>query len=126
MEKVATAAARIQEAMADADKKAADIVEATGIPKSTMSRYLSGAYEPKSKAAYKIAQYLGVAEMWLLGYDVPRERTAVQKKNDAIVDVVTKLRSDPDFFEVVNSLAELSPAEYASIKQIISSLRRKQ
>lgn len=125
MEKVATASARIKEAMADADKKAADIVEATGIPKSTMSRYISGAYEPKSEAAYKIAQYLGVAEMWLLGYDVPRERTDVQKKNDAIVDVVTKLRSDPDFFEVVTALAELSPTEYASIKQIISALGRK-
>lgn len=125
MEKVATASARIKEAMEDAGKKAADIVEATGIPKSTMSRYLSGAYEPKSEATYKIAQCLGVAEMWLLGYDVPRERTDVQKKNDAIVDVVTKLRSDPEFFEVVTALAELSPAEYASIKQIISALGRK-
>ena len=125
MEKITTASARMKEAMTDAGKKAADIVEATGIPKSTMSRYLSGAYEPKSEATYKIAQYLGVAEMWLLGYDVPRERTAVQKKNDAIVDVVTKLRSDPDFFEVVTALAELPPTEYVSVKQIISALGRK-
>lgn len=125
MEKITTASARMKEAMTDAGKKAADIVEATGIPKSTMSRYLSGAYEPKSEATYKIAQYLGVAEMWLLGYDVPRERTAVQKKNDAIVDVVTKLRSDPEFFEVVTALAELPPTEYVSVKQIISALGRK-
>jgi hypothetical protein len=41
------------------------------------------------------------------------------------VDVVSKLRKDPEFFSVVADLAELAPEEYASVKAIISALRNK-
>jgi hypothetical protein len=68
---------------------------------------------------------LGVSEAWLLGYNVPKVRTEEQKKNDTLVDVVSKLRKDPEFFSVVADLAELSADEYASVKAIISALRNK-
>ena len=73
-----------------------------------------------------MAAVLGVSEMWLWGYDVPRVRSSAQKKNDVLVDVIKQLRIDPDFFEVVSQLAELPPEEYGSIKLLISSLRKKQ
>ena len=57
---------------------------------------------------------------------MPRSRTPEQKKNDALVDVITQLRKDPEFFDVVSQLADLPPDEYGSIKLLISSLRKKQ
>jgi transcriptional regulator with XRE-family HTH domain len=111
--------------MLDAGKKQADLVRETGIDKGAISSYLSGKYEPKKKAVAALARALNVTEMWLWGYDVPKVRTPEQKKNDTLVDVVSKLRSDPDFFEVVAQLAELPAGEYASIKSIISALRKK-
>ena len=116
---------RLREAMLEAGKKQADLARETGIDKGALSSYLSGKYEPKQKAVAALARALNVTEMWLWGYDVPKIRTAEQKKNDTLVDVVSKLRNDPDFFDVVAQLAELTAGEYTSIKAIIAALRSK-
>ena len=121
-ERAATFAERLNTALLLRGKKQVDLVQATGVNKSTISRYLRGEREPKQIALYKIAVFLEVSEAWLLGYDVPMEKTAEQKKNDDLVQVIAKLRSDPDFFEVVSILAGLPPAEYASIKLLLSRL----
>lgn len=122
MERVAATPERLKEAMRDAGKKQIDLARETGLSHSTISRYLSGAVEPRQDATHKLATALGVAELWLWGYDVPKARTAEQKKNDDLVQVIAKLRKDPDFFEVVSMLASLAPAEYASIKQLLAAL----
>lgn len=125
MERVATTPERLQEAMAAAGKKQIDLAHETGLSHSTISRYISGAVEPRQAAIIKLAKALDVSEWWLYGYKVPMARTPMQKKNDAMVGVVSKMRSDPDFFEVVTQLAELPAGEYASLKLLISSLRNK-
>ena len=125
MERVTTTPKRLQEAMTAAGKKQIELAHETGLSHSTISRYLSGTVEPRQAAVIKLAKALDVSEWWLYGYDVPMTRTPEAKKNDALVDVVKKLRSDPDFFEVVTQLAELPAGEYDSIKLLISSLRNK-
>ena len=122
MERVATTAERLAEAMKEAGKKQIDLARETGLSHSTVSRYLSGAVEPRQEATHKLAILLNVSELWLWGYDVPKSRTAEQKKNDDLVQVIAKLRKDPDFFEVVSMMASLKPEVYASIKQILSAL----
>ena len=57
--------------------KQADLVNMTGIGKSSISTYLSGDYEPKQKNLYRLAKALDVNESWLMGYDVPMERRPV-------------------------------------------------
>lgn len=116
---------RLREALNDRGMKPIELAEQTDIPKSMVSYYLSGKSVPKADRIYKMAHALGVNESWLLGYDVPKIRTAEQKKNDTLVDVVSKLRMDPEFFSVVADLADLPAEEYASIKAIISALRNK-
>lgn len=116
---------RLAEALASAGMRPIELAEATGIPKSMISYYLNGKTKPKADRIYKICQALNVNEAWMLGYDVPKMRTSEQKKNDDLVQVIAKLRKDPDFFEVVSMLAALQPAEYASIKQLLSALGSK-
>lgn len=116
---------RLKEAMDIRRMRAADLVEASGVPKSAISFYLAGKSKPKADRLYTLSQVLDVSEAWLLGYDVPMARTAEQKKNDQLVGLIAKLRKDPDFFEVVSIFAELGPAEYASIKQLVMSLGKK-
>lgn len=116
---------RLREALADRGMKPIELAERTDVPKSMISYYLSGKSVPKADRVYKMAQALGVNEAWLLGYDVPKVRTPEQKKNDTLVDVVSKLRSDPDFFDLCTQLSELPAEEYASIKTLISALRKK-
>ena len=125
MDRIASTSDRLDEAMKEAGKKQIDLSRETGLSHSTISRYLSGAVEPRQDATHKLAVALNVSELWLWGYDVPKSRTAEQKKNDDLVQVIAKLRKDPDFFEVVSMLASLAPAEYASIKHILSALGNK-
>ena len=116
---------RLRTALLEVNMKPIELSERTGIPKSMISYYLNGKTKPKADRIYIICKELGVSEAWLLGYDVPKNRTAEQKKNDDLVQVIAKLRKDPEFFEVVSKLASLPAAEYASIKQLLSALGNK-
>lgn len=116
---------RLKEAMLDKDMKPIELSNLTGIPKSMVSYYLAGRSIPKADRVYEIAKVLGVSEAWLMGYDVPRDKTPEQKKNDDLVKVIAQLRKDSDFFEVVSLLAELSPEQYASVKTILAGLAQK-
>lgn len=118
---VATIPQRLREALDSAGKKQADLVRETGLDRGSISSYLSGKYEPKQKAIYKMAQALDVSEAWLLGYDVPKARTPDQKKNDQLAKLVVKLRSDVDFFNTVSALAELSEKQYRGVQQLIAA-----
>lgn len=124
-ERVATTPERLQEVMTQTGKKQIDLSKETGLSHSTISRYLSGQVEPRQEAMHKLAAALGVSEFYLWGYDVPKTRTPEQKKNDVMVDVVKQLRKDPEFFDLVSTLAELPADQYASIKQLVLALRNK-
>lgn len=69
-----TIANRLKQALEMRNMKQADLVNMTGIGKSSISTYLSGDYEPKQKNLYRLAKALDVNEAWLMGYDVPMER----------------------------------------------------
>lgn len=69
-----TIADRLKIAMNQRDIKQADLVRITGIGKSSISTYLTGAYEPKQKNIYKLAKALNVNEAWLMGNDVPMNK----------------------------------------------------
>ena len=123
--KIATTAERLREALDNAKMKAADLSRMTEISKGSIHHYLAGTYEPKSSAINKMAVALNVAESWLWGYDVPKERTDMQKKNDQLVKLVTRMRKDERFAEAVKMLDELDADKYENVLQILSAFTQK-
>lgn len=117
----ATIAERLREALNAARMKQADLVRETGLDRGSVSSYLSGKYEPKQKAIYKMAQALDVSESWLLGYDVPMARTPESKKNDQLAKLIVKMRTDNDFYNTVVALASLNEKQYRGIKELIAA-----
>ena len=79
-----TCAARITKALQIRDMKQSELCERTGIPKSAISQYCSGAFKPKQQRLFLIAQALDVDEAWLMGLDVPMERNATQTPTNII------------------------------------------
>ena len=73
-DRVATCAQRIKRALNIKGMKQSDLCRLTKIPKSALSQYISGAFEPKQDRIYLMAQVLNVSEAWLMGLDVPMER----------------------------------------------------
>lgn len=116
---------RLSEALTRKGWKAVDLVEKTGIPKGAISYYLAGKSKPKTDRLYVIAHALDVSEAWLLGYDVPMARTDDQKKNDQLVKLVARLRSDEDFYNNVITLAGLDESQYKGVAQLLAALGQK-
>ena len=71
IEKCAT---RIAKALSIRGMRQYELCAKTKIPKSAMSQYVSGAFEPKQDRVFLIAQALDVDPVWLMGYDVPMEK----------------------------------------------------
>lgn len=65
---------RISKALSIRGMKQSELCEKTGIPKSAISQYISGSFEPKQDRLFLIAQALDVDPVWLMGFDVPMEK----------------------------------------------------
>ena len=59
---------RFAEAMKMKNIRQTQVSTDTVIPKSTLSRYLKGSYEPKTERVYQLSEYFGVTPEWLMGY----------------------------------------------------------
>ena len=73
---------RLAKALAIRGMKQFELCEKTKIPKSAISQYLSGLFEPKQDRLYIIAQALNVDPVWLMGFDVPMEKTKENSHNE--------------------------------------------
>lgn len=134
--RVATTAERLKERMDELNLKQVDLVRATGIDKGSISYYLSGRYEPKDKAVYKLARALDVNEMWLWGYDVQKERTArnadekitipdsLMDKTRFAADIVIRLGNDDLFCASVSLLYMLDEKDLSNVTEILRSLAK--
>ena len=69
---------RLKKAMNIRRIKQVELVEKTGISKSAISQYLSGAFVPKQKNTYKLADALNVDPAWLMGKDVDMEKKEIR------------------------------------------------
>ncbi len=114
---------RLQIALDNAGKKPVDLSKALKIPKSAISQYLSGRSKSMpSERLYIIAEYLDVSEAWLMGFDVPMERTrTMQKKADTITDVVLRMKTDSEFLSLVETLNTLDAEKIRGVKQMLSA-----
>lgn len=93
-QKNASCAERIQEALKARGMKAAELCKIANIPQSSLSLYLSGAYEPKQDRVYAMASALNVDVSWLLGYDVPMSYQEEKMLVDLFRQLPTELQNN--------------------------------
>jgi transcriptional regulator with XRE-family HTH domain len=80
-------AMRIKIALSIRNMTQSELCQKTKIPKSALSEYLKGLYEPKQDRLLILSEALNVDPVWLMGFDVPMEQE--QKKfspNDEITE----------------------------------------
>ena len=105
----------------------ADLCQRTGIPKSSMSMYLSGERSPRQNRLSQIAENLNISEAWLMGYDVPMEIT------DSLDDKSLSVKDKRDILDILSSTkAELlsqeglmfdgDPASPEAIESILNAM----
>ena len=84
-ERVESCGKRIAEALRIKGMKQYELCKLAKVPKSSLSLYLSGAYEPKQDRVYDMAKALNVNEAWLMGYDVSMERAKNNSPSEPIL-----------------------------------------
>lgn len=113
---------RLYEAMTAKGKKAVDLTRDLHIPKSAVSQYLSGkSQKMDSERLYAIAMYLDVSEPWLLGYDVPMERTPPEELGSLAADVIL----NPELLRLVQLYTELEEADKGMVLMLVENLHQK-
>ena len=72
---------------------------------------------PQTKIA-AIATALRTTPSYIMGWE------EMQKNNDIITDVVVKMRTDSDFFSIVECLMSLDAESLSIVKQMASALQK--
>jgi transcriptional regulator with XRE-family HTH domain len=83
-----------------------EVSKKVNVSEATISRWESGdiANMKRDKIAL-LAKALQVTPAYIMGW----EEEASQKKNDAITDIILKMRRDENLLEAIRELCELSP-----------------
>ena len=81
---------------------------------STLARIEAGKVDISQTRAAQFAEVLGVSIYWLM--DLEEE---MYKKNDAITDIVLRLRKDDDFLKLIESLNKLDNDQLSSVVQLL-------
>lgn len=76
MDKLVPFSVRLKQLLDIRGITASELSRKTGVSKSSISRYLSGAWKAKQDAIYLIAKATDCSEAWLMGVDVPMDRTS--------------------------------------------------
>lgn len=80
MKLVATFRERFNETIKERNLTARDVAYKTNITEATISRYLSGKMEPKIHYLHLIANALNVSPIWLMGYDIEKDKQSKLKE----------------------------------------------
>lgn len=118
-----TTADRLKQLMAARDLKQSDIIRAVEpyskkygvkLGKSILSQYVSGRAEPGQEKLTLLGLALNVSEAWLMGYDVPMERSVTPTANSSDGRMA-------EYIELFNMLSEEQQAFIlASIKGLLA------
>lgn len=87
-----------------------DLAQRLGKDRSTVYRYEKGDIENLPLDILEpIAEALKTTPQYLMGWE------EVQKNNDTLADIVVKLRTDSEFFSIVEAIYKLDPEKRASL-----------
>lgn len=106
---------RIKERRKELGLSAEDLAKRLGKSRATMFRYENGEIENMPLDILKpLAEALQTTPEYLMGWE------QVQGTNRAIVQIISRLRKDEEFFKAVKTLDGLEPGKFAIVQQMLS------
>lgn len=100
--------------MSGKDRK--EIARALGLPYSTLTEWVNANKYPRIDNIEKMAAYFGVSKS-----DLIEDFEQKQKDNDAMADIIVKIRTNKDLLEVVNKVVSLDNAQINSLKNLLDT-----
>lgn len=117
---------RLKKALATRNMRQSDLCEKTSIPKSAISHYLSGSFVPKQDRAFIIAQALDVNPAWLMGYDVPMEKTEEQPETKKAPSEPQLTGVDKELWEMLKRIPEDQKKRFLQLGRVFEDTLNKE
>ena len=99
------------------------ICDALGFKYTTFMDWIKGVTYPRIGKVEAMANYFGVLKSDLIE-EKTEEHRKMQKNNDIITDAVVKMRTDNEFFSLVECLLSLDAEKQSAIKQMVLALQK--
>ena len=116
-------AKNLQRQMDINQKTRKDVCDALGFSYYTFSDWVNGKKYPRMDKVEMLANYFGILKSDLIE-EKTEEHRQMQKNNDIITDVVVKMRTDENFFSLMECLLSLDAEKQSAIKQMALALQK--
>lgn len=110
--------------MALKGKRRKDICNDLGISYYTLTDWVNGKKYPRMDKVELLANYFGILKSDLIE-EKTEEHRQMQQKNSTLTDIVVRVRTDNEFFSLVEGLNRLNSDQLASVKQIVEVFLKK-
>ena len=97
-----------------------EIAEDIGVPYSTFNEWTKGKKYPRMDKVEILANYFRILKSDLIEKRTEEHRK-MQQINSVLADLTIRMRTDNDFFSVVEGLNQLDAVQLASVKQIVET-----
>ena len=104
--------------MALKDKNRRDIYETLGISYFTVSDWVNGKKMPRMDKVEILANYFGIQKSDLIEEPMTEEK---EKDNDVLANIIVRMRSDKNFFNLVNSLYVLDDEKIEGVQTMLQA-----
>ena len=100
------------------NKMQKEVAEDLGVAASTFTEWIKGNKYPRIDKIELMANYFGIKKSDLIEEKLTPQ---LEQKNDALADIVIRLRTDDDFLSVVEMLYTQDAKKIAGVKQMLSA-----
>lgn len=97
-----------------------EVAEVAGVAASTFNDWIKAKKYPRIDKIEILANYFGILKSDLIE-EKSEEHKKMQAENNALADIVVRLRMDSDFMSVVEDLHSLDETKFAAVRQMISA-----
>lgn len=95
------------------------LAEIWGFPYSTVTEWINARKYPRIDRVEVIANYFGIQMSDLIEEKLTDQK---EKDNDTLSSIIVRMRTDPRFFDVVESIYNLEPSKIDGVSQMLKTL----
>lgn len=109
----------LQMYMERSGKTQKELAEIIGVTAPTFHEWVKGKKFPRIDKVQKLADYFGILKSDLIEEKLTEEK---EKDNDIMADIIVRMRTDEDFFKLVNSIYVLDSADIKRYQAVLNAL----
>ncbi len=97
-----------------------ELAEIVGVSAPTMNDWIKAKKFPRIDKIEIMADYFGILKSDLIE-EKTEEHREMQQKNSTLTDITIRMRTDNEFFSLIEGLNQLDKVQLASVKQVVDA-----